>query len=108
MKERGIHFFITTEVELDNAQIDAVINRHPIQLKFDWPDDSVRALQDRLAHRGIIVVNAPYNSYGSDVLREILAAAGFSKKEIEAEVDENPGFDAAEEVFGWFTQGVEV
>jgi hypothetical protein len=103
MNDRGIKFYVYTDVSLDRRQIDISINRHAIQLKFGWPDDEIELIQDELANRNITVINAPApDGYGTDIFREILAAAGFSEEEIEVEIDENPGFDAAEEVYEWF------
>ena len=106
MKKRGIYFWINTETELDKIQIDVEINRHPIQLKFDWSDAALDITRDILAARGISLINARMEDDGIDIFREILEAAGFSQADIDEEVFNNEGFDAAYEVYEWFVKGL--
>ena len=108
MKERKIRFSVWTDKGLDDAQIDLEINGHPIQLKLGQSAMGAEIVQDALAFRGITVVNAPADSCGCDIFVDMLKAAGFSEEEVDRELDENDGFNAAEEVWDWFRQGIEL
>lgn len=108
MKKRGIRFWICVDKALDAAQIDVEINGRPIQLKLGFSAAAAAAVQDTFGSSGIKVVNAPEGGDGVEIFREILEAAGFSEKQIETEVFENPGFDAAMEVTDWFMRGIEL
>lgn len=107
MRARRINFWVNTEVALDRLQIDLEINQHPIQLKLGWSDAAAQSETALLSPRGITLVNAGLDQSGIDVFREILKAAGFSSEAIEVEVLDNPGMDAAEEVFEWFIKGIQ-
>lgn len=108
MKERGIRFSVWTDKGLDDAQIDLEINGHPIQLKLGQSRLGAEIVQESLMFRGIAVVNAPADGCGCDIFTDMLKAAGFSDEEVGRELDENGGFDAAEEVWDWFRQGIEL
>lgn len=108
MKKRMVRFNIWTDKGLDDAQIDLEINGRPIQLKLGQSVMGAEIVQDALAFRGISVVNAPADGCGCDIFLEMLKAAGFSEEEVDRELDENDGFDAAEEVWDWFRQGIEL
>ena len=108
MKERRIQFSVWTDKGLDDAQIDLEVNGHPIQLKLGQSRLGAEIVQESLAFRGITVVNAPADGCGCDIFTDILKAAGFSEEEIDRELNENGGFDAAEEVWDWFRQGIEL
>jgi hypothetical protein len=103
MKERGINFWIVVDSGLDIAQIDLEINHRPIQLKYDFSALAITAIQDVLSCSGITVVGAKKGDDPIDIFRDILKAAGLSEEEIDREIDINPGFDAACEVWDWFT-----
>ena len=83
------------------------INGRPIQLKYDWSEVSLEDTRRKLENRGIAVVNEQRGESGIDIFRRILRAAGFSDAAVEKEVFENPGFDAAEEVFQWFVTAMQ-
>lgn len=104
MKQRKINLWVNTDPGLDAAQIDLEINYRPIQLKYDFSKIAVAAIQEALDCSGIKVIGAKRGDDAGDIFCEILKAAGFSEEEIDREVDINPGFDAAYEVWDWFTR----
>jgi len=107
MKKRNVRFSVWTDKGMDDAQIDLEINGHPIQLKLGQSELGAEIVQESLSFRGITVVNAPIGGCGCDIFVDMLKAAGFSDEEVGRELDENEGFDAAEEIWEWFRQGIE-
>ena len=104
--ERNISMNVTCTNYLDNNQVDVQINNYNIQLKLFYSQLDVETLQDVLRFRGITVVNAAKSDDGIEVFRRILEASAYTKAEIESEIDINPGFDAAEDIYYWLIEHV--
>lgn len=108
MKDRDISFWVLTDPALDKRKVDVQINHVSIQLKFGWADADLDYEREKLLMRLIFLINTPFPEPCDpiDVFRNILKTAGFSDEEIDREVIENPGFDAACECYEWFTKGL--
>lgn len=109
LHERGIYFFIEVSPALDMRQIDYAINNALIQQKYGWGDADVDSMQDVLRFRNIHVINI--KKYGDDMnydiidsLVEILRLAGLNQREIDDVVNNDAAFDAAYEIWVWYTK----
>lgn len=109
LHEAGIYFFIEVSPALDKCQIDYAINNALIQQKYGWSDVDVDSMQDVLRFRNIHVINI--KKYGDnmnydiiDSLVEILRLAGLNQREIDDAVDNDLAFDAAYEIWSWYTK----
>lgn len=109
LHEAGIYFFIEVSPALDKCQIDYAINNALIQQKYGWSDVDVDGMQDVLRFRNIHVINI--KKYGDDMnydiidsLIEILRLAGLNQREIDDAVDNDLAFDAAYEIWSWYTK----
>lgn len=109
LHEHGIYFFIKVNSALDRQQIDYVVNNALIQQKYGWSDVDVDSIQDVLRFRNIHVINI--KKYGDDMnydiidsLVEILRLAGLNKQEIDDAVNNDSAFDAAYEIWTWYTR----
>ena len=108
LHECGIYFFIEVSPALDRRQIDYAINNALIQQKYGWSDADVDGMQDALRFRNIRVINV--KRYGDidydiiDSLVEILRLAGLNQQEIDDAIDNDLAFDAASEIWAWYTE----
>lgn len=109
LHERGLYFFIKVSPTLDRHQIDYSVNNALIQQKYGWNDADVDGMQDALRFRNIHVINI--KKYGDDAnydiidsLVEILRLAGLNQREIDDAVDNDLAFDAAYEIWSWYTK----
>lgn len=109
LHEAGIYFFIEVSPALDKCQIDYAINNALIQQKYGWSDVDVDSMQDVLRFRNIHVINI--KKYGDDMnydiidsLVEILRLTGLNQREIDDAVDNDLAFDAAYEIWSWYTK----
>lgn len=108
MKERNLILWVYISKALDKQQIDVVVNRKGLQLKFGWPDEQLEITRECLSSSGIEVINAPYPDEvdAIELFKSVLSCAGFTDEQIETEVYENGGFDAAIEVYDWFVSSL--
>lgn len=106
MHERGLYMNITCTDYLDNSQVDVQVNKHDIQLKLFKSQDDIDMIQESLRFRNIVVVNATKYDDGIEVFRRILEASAYTEAEIESEIDINPGFDAAEDIYYWLIEHI--
>lgn len=108
LHEAGIYFFIKVSPTLDRYQIDYAINNALIQQKYGWSNADVDGMQDALRFRNIHVINI--KRYGDadydiiDSLAEILKLAGLNQQEIDDAIDNDLAFDAASEIWAWYTK----
>lgn len=100
------HFRVTMTDQLDDVEkVDFLINNHRLQVKLDW-DESKLPLDKETQYKLFNIKLLTFyrkdkngnNACGIDIIRDILATCGFSEELIEELVDENPAFDAAEEI----------
>lgn len=108
LEKGGVRFDIEANEKMDAKKIDVKVNRARIQLKYAWSDKKIREFQDKLRYRNIHVigikkfdVDPDYDIIDSFV--EIFKLAGLSKNQIKRVIDDNPGIDAAEELWVWYT-----
>lgn len=100
---------IMTDYLDDVEKVDFQINNHRVQVKLDWdlnrspidPEQWWRdyAISVKFFHKRDKA--SGFSTSGSDILSEILRTVGFSKQLIDAQIDDNPAYDAAEEIFSW-------
>lgn len=94
---RSARVFVVTDAESDSDGIDFAINGYGVQLKYGWRREEVRHWE------GELVCANPGDDPG-DIFREILKAGHLSDKEVSAEIENDPAFDAVYEVWDWFTR----
>ena len=109
LHEVGIYFFVKVSPALDRHQVDYAINNALIQQKYGWSDVDIDSMQDVLRFRNIHVINI--KKYGDDMnydiidsLVEMLRLAGLNQQEIDDAVNNDSAFDAAYEIWTWYTR----
>ena len=108
LEKEGVRFDIEASAKLDAKKIDVKVNRARIQLKYAWSDAKIREFQDELRYRNIHVIGIKKFGVDPDYdiidsLIKIFELAGLSKNQIKRTIDDNPGIDAAEELWVWYT-----
>lgn len=103
-KYRNLYTKMTDHLD-DKEKVDFLINKHRLQIKLDWDESKLPFDKEELYRSSNIQLLTFYskdkdgnNACGIDIVRDILTACGFSEELIEKQIDENPAFDAAEEI----------
>ena len=108
----GDAFDVAMTVEDDDSKVDFRINGRAIQQKFGWKPDDRRMIAEKrricqyIQEEVLFIIIERYDRNGKysimDTLEEMLRFAGISDETIKKELDEDPAFDAAEELWVWF------
>ena len=112
LSQYGIPFWIDMSQDNDDGQIDFMINHAAIQLKFNFADEDLEAIQGSLRFRNIRVLGIKKYKPGIDydvldTVIDILRLAGLNEDEIERETDEDPAFDLAYSLWTWYCNGIQ-